>query len=115
MGKRDAIDKFVDHWEAEGYPVGDICREHRFHPVRRWRFDLAWPSIKIAVEFHGGGFGHQSHGGRVSDYEKLNAALCLGWRVFQMDTQSMVGGEKLKANALMLAEFMCSPTCRESG
>ena len=25
-----------------------------FHPVRRWRFDHAWPTQMIAVEIHGG-------------------------------------------------------------
>mgnify|MGYP000595384776 FL=1 len=28
-------------------------REHRFHPVRRWRFDFAWPGEKFSVEGEG--------------------------------------------------------------
>jgi len=31
--------------------------EYRFHPVRKWAFDRAWPTWKIAFEIEGGGFG----------------------------------------------------------
>ena len=36
-------------------------REHRFAPPRRWRFDLAWPAERLAVEVDGGRW--QSGGG----------------------------------------------------
>lgn len=37
--------------------VGTPEREFRFHPERRWRFDFAWPDVKVAVEIDGGGYG----------------------------------------------------------
>lgn len=69
----------------------EIAPEYRFHPVRRWRFDIAFPEILVAVEINGGLFsgarttkGRHSRGaGQLQDYEKMNAAIVLGWRVFQ--------------------------------
>jgi very-short-patch-repair endonuclease len=60
--------------------------EYEFHPTRGWRFDFAWPELKLAVELDGrgkdGGMGaHQSITGQRRDHEKGNAAVLLGWRV----------------------------------
>lgn len=57
-------------------------REYRFHPERRWRFDAAWPSIKLAVEIDGRGR-HQTVVGARNDCEKANEAIRLGWRVLR--------------------------------
>lgn len=58
--------------------------EYRFAPPRKWRFDFAWPDHgKVAVEINGGRW--QTGGGRhntAGDYEKLQTAAALGWRVF---------------------------------
>ena len=61
--------------------------EYRFHPVRRWRFDFAWPVSKVAVELDGGTWTQGRHtrgAGYRGDCEKLNAAALLGWRVFRV-------------------------------
>ena len=66
-----------------------VVTEHKFHPVRRWRFDYAIPEIKLAVEYNGhGGFvqagGVSRHGsiiGMTLDADKMNAAIGQGWRV----------------------------------
>ena len=58
--------------------------EYRFHPVRKWRFDWAWPTLKVAVEVDGNAWAVKG-GGRHSqdkDLEKTNYAVALGWRVF---------------------------------
>jgi len=60
-------------------------REYRFHPVRKWRFDLAYPSRFIAIECDGGtwsGGRHVRGAGYQRDAEKFNAASRLGWAVF---------------------------------
>lgn len=59
--------------------------EYRFAPPRRWRFDYAWrwPEF-VALEVQGGTFigGRHSRGPALrKEHEKLNAAVCLGWRV----------------------------------
>ena len=61
-------------------------REYRFHPKRKWRFDYACPTSKLAIEIQGGVFVHGRHSGgvgQVKDMEKFNAAAALGWRVGQ--------------------------------
>lgn len=60
--------------------------EFKFHPTRKWRFDLAWPENKIAMEVEGGvwtGGRHTRGTGFLKDCEKYNAAASLGWRVFR--------------------------------
>lgn len=58
--------------------------EYRFHPVRQWRLDAAWPEALVGVELQGGTFTGGSHVQGVryaNDCDKLNAAQALGWRV----------------------------------
>ena len=60
--------------------------EHRFHPTIRWRFDLAWPDKKIAVEIEGGawiGGRHTRPKGFQVDICKYTAAAIMGWRVLR--------------------------------
>jgi len=67
-------------------------REHRFHPVRRWRFDFAWPEKKVAVEIEGGQWisgRHQRPTGFAKDCEKYNAAARLGWKVLRYTGQDV--------------------------
>ena len=62
-------------------------REHRFHPVRRWRFDYAWLTEKVALEVEGGvwtGGRHTRGAGFLADVEKYNAAVIAGWRVVRV-------------------------------
>lgn len=73
-------------------------REVRFHPTRDWRFDLAWPDRKFAVEADGGTW---TKGGHVrgkhfeSDCEKGNEAILLGWRVMHVTTDQIHDGRAL--------------------
>lgn len=68
--------------EARRMPGEVMVREHRFHPSRKWRFDFAWPSMKLAVELDGRGR-HQTVKGTRDDCAKHNAAVILGWRVLR--------------------------------
>lgn len=70
------------------YPeIPPPIREHEFARAklnRKWRFDLAWPDVRLAVEVHGGEFGggrHTSGTGLRQDSEKLRCAQWLGWTV----------------------------------
>lgn len=60
--------------------------EYRFHPTRRWRFDFAWPELRLAVEVEGGVFSGGRHVravGFIGDCEKYNQAALLGWTVLR--------------------------------
>ena len=62
-----------------------LVREHRFHPTRRWRFDFAWPELKLAVEAEG----------FEADLVKYGEAMVLGWNVYR------VSGGLIKSGAAM--------------
>lgn len=73
--------------------------EYRFDPSRRWRFDLAWPARKVAVEIDGAiwtGGRHVRGHGYEADCEKLNAAVEQGWRVFRYTTRMVTDDEAIE-------------------
>lgn len=62
--------------------------EYRFHGIRRWRFDFAWPEAHVALEVEGGQWisGRHNRGtGAIADMEKYNTAASMGWLVFRVD------------------------------
>lgn len=93
--KKKLENAFLAMWRAmkpESWP--DPVREYRFHPVRMWRLDFAFVDLKVAIEVQGGTFmggkGAHSRGPQQhKDYEKLNTAQALGWRVFQFDAKHL--------------------------
>lgn len=85
---------FLTLWENEtdGDPALAPEREYEFSAARGWRLDFAWPSIKLAVEIHGGQWTrgrHQRGKGFAADLEKMNAAQLAGWTVLQFTTDHM--------------------------
>jgi very-short-patch-repair endonuclease len=81
--------------------LSGFVREHRFHPVRKWRFDFAHLDRKIAVEIEGfapGGMAgrHQRIGGFSADAEKYAEAAILGWRLIRCTTQQVRKGEAIE-------------------
>ena len=80
------MSKLEDQLEQQILAAGiePPTREHRFHPVRRWRLDFCWIDLKLAIEVQGGEWiqGRHSRGsGMLRDCEKFNAAVLLGWKV----------------------------------
>lgn len=64
----------------------EVIKEYIFHPTRKWRFDYAIPSLKIAIEIDGGVWTNGRHNratGYLGDLKKFNAAASLGWRVLK--------------------------------
>lgn len=72
----------------------EYAKEYRFDKIRRFRFDYAAPSIKVAWEYDGlvfnsnkaistGMSGHTSVLGFTSNCTKINLAQLQGWRVFR--------------------------------
>jgi hypothetical protein len=75
-------------------------RELRFHKTRRWRFDFAWPDLKLACEVEGlvgnGNKGrHQTITGAMRDMEKYEAALVDGWCVYRCHAGMIKSGRAL--------------------
>lgn len=73
-------------------------REYRFHPVRLWAFDYAWPAHMLALEIEGGNWtrGRHTRGkGYEEDCRKYNEAAILGWRVIRITPSMANRGELL--------------------
>ena len=69
---------------------------------RRWRSDIAFPSVRVAVEIDGGLWIYGRHNrasGALADMEKGNGYASLGWVVFHCPWEWLE--KKDKADALM--------------
>ena len=78
---------------AHGLPVP--VREFRFHDVRRWKFDFAWPDDYVALEIEGGAFrghGHRSVGVFLKNIDKYNEAQLAGWVLLRCTTDDIKSG-----------------------
>ena len=81
------------HIRAAGIP--EPAQQFRFHPVRRWRADFAWPDAMLLVEVDGATWSRGRHtrgAGFERDCEKVNAATLLGWRVLRFTRQQIESG-----------------------
>lgn len=87
--------QFAQLWErlkhAKAHP---FVTEHRFDADRQWRFDFAWPSVRVAVEIEGGTFArkksrHTTSSGHQADCEKYNAAAVAGWCVLRFTSKDL--------------------------
>ena len=89
----DTLDLLIDDG---GLPMP--TPEHRFHPVRRWRFDRAWIPYKVAFECEGGIFSDGRHVrglGFQKDCTKYNEAACMGWIVLRGTAKHLDDGRAL--------------------
>jgi hypothetical protein len=72
------------------------AEEFIFHESRKWRFDFAFPELKVAVEYDGGVFdgqpSHSSISGIMRDIEKINEAQLDGWLVIRCTAQTVASG-----------------------
>ena len=110
----DAAILLADHVRLAG--LGAAVREYRFAAehvgmgagirerllragLQDWRFDLAWPDVKLACEVDGGAFtaGRHSRGaGMRSDCEKQSTAVSMGWRVLRVLPEHVKSGRALQ-------------------
>ena len=75
------------------YGIPQPTREYKFD---RYRFDFAWPPLKIAVEIDGGifiGGDHVRGAGYERDCRKNNLAQLEGWVVLRA-TSNTVGSDE---------------------
>jgi len=74
--------------------------EFRFHPVRRWRFDFCWLEQKLALEIQGGIFNNGRHSrgaAMIKEWEKLNTAAGMGWRLLYCQPRDCTKPETINA------------------
>jgi hypothetical protein len=60
--------------------------EHKFHPTRKWRADIAIPTLKALIEVEGimsAKSRHTTITGFTNDCEKYNQAQIIGWKVLR--------------------------------
>lgn len=82
-------DRFIDTMQRRGI---EFVAEHRFHSVRKWRFDYANVEQMIAVEVEGGAWKDGRHNratGFFKDMEKYNTATAEGWKVLRCTPQQI--------------------------
>jgi very-short-patch-repair endonuclease len=89
-------DILLHQMQLVGLPTPE--REYRFAPPRRYRADFAYPDKKILVEVQGGIYTRGAHSrgtGLERDYEKINLAQLLGYKVFQFSRKMIESGEAI--------------------
>ena len=92
--------------EAEPLPGWDLTREFQFDKGRRWRFDFAFPSQRLAIECDG--LRHRTAGGAITDMEKCNEATRQGWRVLHFPS-SRANPTSARRWATFILEVLCCP------
>ena len=84
----EKVDLFLNYLQQQ-FPQEEVVKELQFHPDRKWRFDYAFPSRKIAIEIDGAIWTlgrHNRPRGYLNDMEKLNTAASMGWLVLRFST-----------------------------
>jgi very-short-patch-repair endonuclease len=95
---KSAIEEQLD-FQIRAYRLPRPEREYKFHPVRRWKFDFAFPRHMVAVECEGGVWiqgRHNRGAGFIGDLEKYNEATRLGWDVYRFTGQDVSRGKAVK-------------------
>jgi very-short-patch-repair endonuclease len=74
-------------------------KEHMGIPGRKYRFDYAWLTEKVAVEIQGGVYTKHAHGsvtGILAGYRKANECAKFGWRVLYFTPAEMKSTDTIK-------------------
>jgi very-short-patch-repair endonuclease len=82
--------------------------EYRFAPPRLWRFDFAWPEMKLACEVEGSVWAQGRHtrgSGFSDDAVKYNTAALLGWTVLRYTTEMCIDGTAIDELITVIAKW----------
>jgi hypothetical protein len=86
-------------WQIRMLQLPTPVFQYRFLPPRRFRFDVAYPDLKLAVELNGATWvqGRHTRGqGAASDAEKLSLAAIHGWCVLVAVAEHVRDGRAVK-------------------
>ena len=97
--KREALE-LAFKMQLRAVRLLDGCEcEHKFHELRKWRFDFAWPDKQLAIEVEGGTkYGNSRHSkgaGFDNDAEKYNTASAMGWTLFRFSSDMIKSGKAI--------------------
>jgi len=98
---------------CRAHALPEPVAEYRFAPPRRWRFDWCWVDQKLALEVQGGIFtrGRHTRGpALLKEFEKLNAAARLGYRVMFTTPSQLASPEMFEA----IREALFSDTAKRA-
>ena len=84
--------------------------EYEFHPLAKWRLDLAYPAIQLAIEIDGSGF-HTSDKGKRLDQQKRNAAVEFGWRVISFPAREVAVAKRRARIVDQIGRIICGVQC----
>ena len=101
-------ERFLYYLEEMDVSAESYRTEYRFDPARRWRFDFAFPAIKVALEIDGVRGRHSTPEGEAKDNEKLNRALELGWKVFRFNSAQLGSKQKVTDAVEQVVAFICN-------
>ncbi|HEX4381255.1 MAG TPA: hypothetical protein VH022_14530 [Candidatus Acidoferrum sp.] len=95
VGLYDYRIEFHFHEKPDPSPAPTI---HGFDPYfpRDWRFDYAFPKLKLAIEIEGGIWKQGRHtrgAGFQRDLDKYNVAAAFGWTVFRFSVEDINRGK----------------------
>ena len=80
-------------------------REYVFSADRKWRFDLAFPAQKLAIEI--AGRYHLLHKRFRQDCERNNYATIHGWRVLIFPASCVVAKSRRKLICEQISRVLC--------
>ncbi len=98
----------------KGLGLPEPVPEYKFHPLRNWRVDYAFPYVKLGVEIEGGLFGkgkecpvcgrrsvagHSSIERLKKDMEKYTTLALAGWSLLRFLPEEVENGHA--ANVIM--------------
>jgi uncharacterized protein (UPF0128 family) len=92
----EPVERLVLLIKDAGLP--EFEREVRFHPTRRWKFDLCLEPQKLAIEVQGMVYqqGRHTRGkGYTEDCRKLNEAQIFGYMVLWLTPEMIDNGEAI--------------------